>query len=148
MKKFITLSRIKLTIIGTEIVMAIPVKVTNIAIVQYVAIFLFKGFLLQSWFLFMIFNLVLVFFVMICFFTYMSSKLEVLSNNDYCSKSVASSLRFSIRFFKTQLKIPRNRCATFFKRLGDTYKHTLYCGSFCPILSKQYEVRYVSMTAE
>ena len=45
---FITLSRIKLTIIGTQIVMAIPIKVTKIAIVQYVAIFLFKGFLLQS----------------------------------------------------------------------------------------------------
>ena len=54
---------------------------------------------------------------MIFFFTYTSSKLEVLNNNDYCSKSVASSLRFSIQFFKTQLKIPRNRGATFFKRL-------------------------------
>ena len=123
---FITLSRIKLTIIGTQIVMAIPVKVTNIAIVQYVAIFLFKGFLLQSWFLFMIFNFNKVFLLWF-FFTYTSSKLEVLNNNDYCSKSVASSLRFSIQFFKTQLKIPRNRCATFSKRVGDTYKHLLHC---------------------
>ena len=82
------------------------------------------------------------------FFTYTSSKLEVLNNNDYCSKSVASSLRFSIQFFKTQLKIPRNRCATFFKRLGDTYKHTPHCGRFCCNLPKKYEVRYVSMTAK
>ena len=75
------------------------------------------------------------------FFTYTSSKLEVLNNNDYCSKSVASSLRFSIQFFKTQLKIPRNRCATFFKRLGDTYKHTLHFGRFCHKLSKKYQVK-------
>jgi hypothetical protein len=79
---------------------------------------------------------------MIFIFTYKSSKLEVLNNNDNCSKSVASSLKFSIQFFKTQLQIPRNRCATFFKRLGDTCKHTLHCGRFCRNLSKKYEVRY------
>ena len=146
---FITLSRIKLTIIGTQTVMAIPVKVTNIAIVQYVAIFLFKGFLLQSWFLFMIFRFQYSFFCYdLVFFTYTSSKLEVLNNNDYCSKSVASSLRYRSQFFKTQLKIPRNRCATFFKRLGDTYKHTLHSGRFCHKLSKKYEVRFVLVTAE
>ena len=75
----------------------------------------------------MIFNSILVFLLWFVFFTYTSSKLEVLNNNDYCSKSVASSLRFSIQFFKTQLKIPRNRCATFSKRVGDTYKHLLHC---------------------
>ena len=91
----------------------------------------------------MIFNFNTVFCYDLVFFTYTSSKLEVLNNNDYCSKSVASSLRFSIQFFKTQLKIPRNRCATFFKRLGDTYKHTLHFGRFCHKLSKKYQVKQI-----